>query len=55
MAEPDFLKKETKGKGERGAYECLYYFLQYGLLLADWCASVKAVILQKELFEDKFW
>lgn len=52
MAGSDF-GKEKKKEGE--FRNVCAVFLQYGLLLADWCACVKAVILRRELFEDRFW
>lgn len=53
MAGSDFLKKKKEKKRE--LRNVCTVFLQYGLLLADWCAFAKAVILQRELFEDRFW
>lgn len=55
MAGPDFLK-EKKKKDKRKLKNILYIvFLQCDLLLVDWSAFVKAVILRRGLFEDRFW
>ena len=36
-------------------YGYLITVLQYGMLLASWSVCAKAQLLQKKLFEDKFW